>query len=210
MIRRSVSSRLTDNSRVLHRATPRLQVNKCRPARCVAFYQRYAHAGAIGADGYRLLEALRHDPAARLWQISFVEVLRRVWLAQFYVDGDRVRGRTAVDLAPAGQRINSPYVAEATLGNKRSTTCIGNNAHVTETCEPDQVHMITSVETTVAVSADVGQTAPIHPALAAMGLLPGAHPVDAGFVDVEPLMGSQFEHGVRLVGPMRPDVTWQA
>jgi hypothetical protein len=116
MIRHSASSRLTDNCRVLDRATPRLQVNKCGPARRVAFYQRYAHAGAIGADGYRLLEALRRDPAARLWQIPVVEVLRRVWLAQFYVDGDRVRWRTAADRAPAGQRINSPYVAEATFG----------------------------------------------------------------------------------------------
>ena len=24
------------------------------------------------------------------------------------------------------------------------------------------------------------------------------------------LVGSQFEHGVRLVGPVRPDVSWQA
>ena len=29
-------------------------------------------------------------------------------------------------------------------------------------------------------------------------------------MDVALLVGSQFEHGVRLVGPMRPDVSWQA
>ena len=29
-------------------------------------------------------------------------------------------------------------------------------------------------------------------------------------MDVELLVGSQFEHGVRLVGPVRPDVSWQA
>jgi transposase len=87
---------------------------------------RYAHAELIGTDGYRLLEALRRDPeAAWLWQVPAVEVLRRVWLFQFYVDGDKVRWRTAADLAPAGQRINSPYDAEATFGNKRSTTWIG-------------------------------------------------------------------------------------
>jgi transposase len=81
---------------------------------------------------------------------------------------------------------------------------------VTETCEPDQVHLITNVETTPAVAADVDQTAPIQTALATKGLLPGDHLLDAGFVDVELLVGSQFEHGVRLVGPMRPDVSWQA
>jgi transposase len=66
---------------------------------------RYAHPEVIGADGYRLLEALRRDAAAaRLWQVPAVEVLRRVWLCQFYVEGDRVRWRTAADLAPAGHR----------------------------------------------------------------------------------------------------------
>jgi transposase len=59
------------------------------------------------------------------------------------------------------------------------------------------------------VAADVDQTASNHAALAAEGLLPGDYLLDAGFVDVELLVGSQFEHGVRLVGPMRPDVSWQ-
>jgi transposase len=172
---------------------------------------RYAHAEVIGADGYRLLDALRRDAAAAwLWQVPVVEILRRVWLNQFYVEGDRVRWRTAADLAPAGQRINSPYDAEATFGNKRSATWVGYKVHATETCETDQIHLITHVETTLAVSADVDQTGPIHTALAAKALLPGDHLLDAGYVDVELLVGSQFEHGVRLVGPVRPDVSWQA
>jgi len=172
---------------------------------------RSAHAEVIGTDGYRLLEALRSDAAADgLWQVPAVEVLRRVWLTQFYVDDGRVRWRTAADLAPAGQRINTPYDAEATFGHKRSTTWTGYKVHVSETCEPDQVHLITHVETTWAVAADVDQTAPIHTALAAKGLLPGDHLVDAGYLDAELLVGSQFEHGVRLVGPVRPDVSWQA
>ncbi|MGZ3391324.1 MAG: hypothetical protein ACXVCF_17255 [Isosphaeraceae bacterium] len=66
-----------------------------------------------------------------------------------------------------------------------------------EICEPDQVHLITNVETTPVVATDVDETAPIHAALAATGLLPGDHLLDAGYVDVELLVGSQFEHGVR-------------
>ena len=66
------------------------------------------------------------------------------------------------------------------------------------------------MQTTPAVTADVDQTAPIHSALAANGLLPGDHFLDAGYVDVELLVGSRSEHGVRLVGPVRPDVSWQA
>ena len=121
---------------------------------------RYAHAEVIGAAGYRLLDVLTHDAAsAWLWRVPAVETLRRVWLFQFYVEGGRVRWRTAADLAPAGQRINSPYDPGASFGNKRSTTWTGYKVHVTETCEPGQVHLITNVETTWAVTVDVDLTA---------------------------------------------------
>src|SRR3954468_13304687 len=118
--------------------------------------------------------------------------------------------RKAGDLPPAGRRIDSPYDPEATFGNKRSTTWTGYKVHLTETCEDDEVHLITNVETTLAVTADVAQTAPIHTALASKGLLPGDHLLDAGYVDAELLVDSRSDHGVRLVGPVRPDVSWQA
>jgi len=172
---------------------------------------RYAHAEMIGTDGYRLLDAMAEAAAPPwLWQVPAVEVLRRVWLSQFYFEGDRVRWRTAADLAPAGQRINSPYDVEATFGNKRTTTWTGYKVHVTETCEPGQVHLITDVQTSPAVAADVDLTAPIHTVLAGQDLLPGDHLLDAGYVDGELLVSSRTEHGVRLVGPVRPDVSWQA
>ena len=105
-----------------------------------------------------------------------MEVLRRVWLAQFYLDEGRVRWRKAGDLPPAGQRIDSPYDPEATFGNKRSTTWTGYKVHLTETCEDDQVHLITNVETTPAVTADVDQTAPIHAASGGQGAAAGRSP----------------------------------
>jgi transposase len=172
---------------------------------------RYAHGEAIGADGYQLLDVV-YGSAAPTWlsQIPAVETLRRVWLSQFYLDEGRVRWRKAADLPPAGQRIDSPYDPEATFGNKRSTTWTGYKVHLTETCESDEVHLITNVETTAAVTADVDQTAPIHTALKAKDLLPGDHLLDAGYVDAELLVDSQAKHGVRLVGPVRPDISWQA
>jgi transposase len=172
---------------------------------------RYAHGEVIGTDGFRLLEAAYGaDAPSWLQQVPAVEILRRVWLCQYYLDEGRVRWRRAADLPPAGQRIDSPYDPEATFGNKRSTTWTGYKVHLTETCEDAEVHLITNVETTLAVTSDVDLTAPIHTSLAARGLLPGDHLLDAGYVDVELVVSSQSEHGVRLVGPMRPDVSWQA
>src|SRR4051812_44367883 len=84
---------------------------------------RSAHAEVIGGDGYRLLDALRGDAAASwLWQVPAVEVLRRVWLTQFYVDDGRVCWRTAADLAPAGPRVNTPFHAGAALRHQTSPT----------------------------------------------------------------------------------------
>src|SRR4051812_17345824 len=172
---------------------------------------RYAHGEAIGSNGFRLLDAVYGEDAPRwLGDVPAVEILRRVWLAQYYLDEGRVRWRKAGDLPPAGRRIDSPYDPEATYGNKRSTTWTGYKVPLTETCEDDEVHLITNVETTPAVTADVEQTAPIHTALEARGLPPGDHLLDAGYVDAELLVDSQSEHGVRLVGPVRPDVSWQA
>ena len=172
---------------------------------------RYAHGEAIGTDGFQLLGAV-YGPAAPAWlgQVPAVEILRRVWLAQFYIDEGRVRWRKAENLPPAGQRIDSPYDSEATFGNKRSTSWTGYKVHLSETCGDGGVHLITNVETTLAVTADVDQTAPIHTALGAQGQLPGDHLLDAGYVDVELLVGSQSEHRVWLIGPVRPDVSWQA
>jgi transposase len=172
---------------------------------------RYAHAEVIGGDGDQLLDALgRAATPRRLWHVPAVEVLRQVWLQQFYFEDGRVKWRTAEDLAPAGQRINSPYDVEATFGNKRTTTWTGYKVHLTETCESGEVHLITDVQTTPADDADVAMAAPIQAALSARGLLPGDHLLDASYVDSELLVGSLAEHGVRLVGPVHPDVSWQA
>jgi transposase len=53
-------------------------------------------------------------------------------------------------------------------------------------------------------------TATIHRALTAKGLPPGEHLVDAAYIDAEHLVRSCEAHGIDLVGPGRPDPTWQA
>jgi transposase len=53
-------------------------------------------------------------------------------------------------------------------------------------------------------------TAPIRQTLADKALAPATHLTDAGYVDAELLVASQAEHSSELLGPPRPDVSWQA
>jgi transposase len=172
---------------------------------------RKVYAETIGMDGMQLLATLWSDttPIA-LRQISVVETLRQTWVHQFSMSEGQVHLRAAKDLPPAGERMDSPYDPDARYGNKRSTTWTGYKVHLTETCDENQVHLITHVITTHAHQADVAQTEPIHAALEAKALLPEQHMVDAGFVDANLIVTSQKQYGVELIGPVRPNVSWQA
>lgn len=53
-------------------------------------------------------------------------------------------------------------------------------AHLTETCEDDQLNPITNVEMTLVTVQDEHMTDPINQALAAKDLLPKEHLLDLG------------------------------
>lgn len=173
--------------------------------------ERQALAETIGRDGFALLTAIFADDApAWLREVPIVDILRRTWVYQYWVDDGVVRWRKAGELAPAGVRLDSPYDPEAHFGNKRTTTWTGYKVHLTETCDPDRIHLITHVDTTLAAVSDVDRTGAIHDALAEKQLRPREHLVDAGYVDGPLLVSSRAEHGIDLVGPVRPNVSWQA
>lgn len=171
---------------------------------------RQAYAETIGQDGMQLLNTIYDTGPEWLRRIPAVELLRQTWVHQYFIDKGQVRLRSAKDLPPAGQRHDSPYDPQASYGNKRSTTWTGYKVHVTETCDEDSVHLITHVVTTQAHIADINQTASIHEALASKALLPAEHAVDAGYVDGALLVDSNQSFGIELMGPLRPDVSWQA
>ena len=116
-----------------------------------------------------------------------------------------MRWRKAEDLPPAALRSDSPYDPEACYGNKRSQTWTGYKVHVTETCDDDEIHLLTHGETTLAGVTVSSLSAPIHEALAQRTLLPGEHFLDSGYVDADLLVTSQKELGIEVVGPVRPD-----
>src|SRR5512135_1411688 len=144
--------------------------------------ERKQYAEVIGADGSRLLSAI-YSETAPLWlrEIPAVQILRQTWVQQFYAEEGHLRLRGKEDLPPSSLRQDSPYDPEAHYGNKRTTTWTGYKVHLTETCEENQVHLITHVETTIATVPDSEVTASIHETLAKKDLLPDDHLVDAGY-----------------------------
>jgi transposase len=173
---------------------------------------RQKYAQTIGRDGMVLLDRIYDDPSSPPWlrEIPAVEILRRTWVHQYYLDKGKLRWREAENLPPAGTRFSSPYDPEAGYGHKRSTTWVGYKVHLTETCDEPLVHLITNVETTPAHVNDGSQTETIHQSLSEKELLPIEHLVDAGNGSSSLLVSSLKTYSVQLNGPVRPNSSWQA
>jgi len=173
--------------------------------------KRQALTEQIGADGWALLTAIRSAEApAWLAEVPAVEILRRVWVQQFWMDAGVLSFRSDQDIPPASILISSPYDPEAHLSIKRSTVWTGYKVHLTETCDEDLPHLLIHVETTSAPTQDMEMTDPIHQALAEKHLLPAEHAMDTGYVDGAHLVSSQNTYGVDLLGPVTTRPSWQA
>jgi transposase len=138
-----------------------------------------------------------------------VEILRQTWVRQYQVVENKVKLRDAKNLPPSGQRLDTPYDPEARFGNKRSSKWTGYKVHWTETCEEDNVHLITHVVTTKGNETDFGQTEFIHQALKSKELLPSEHMVDTAYVSAALMLETRDQYQLELVGPMRPNCSWQ-
>jgi len=91
-----------------------------------------------------------------------------------------VMWRTERDPPPSALQIHSHYDAEARFSTKREILWAGYKVHLTETCDEEQPHLITHVETTPATTNDGAVTETIHATLEAKALLPEDHVVDSG------------------------------
>jgi transposase len=174
--------------------------------------EREARRERTGVDGAVLLSAIGSaDAPAWLREVPAVDVLRRVWIQNYVPTEHGVRWRTAQDgLPPSAAFLSSPYDVQAHYARKRTTTWVGYKVHLTETCDEGSPHLITHVATTPAPTADGVVTPLVHQALQRTHLLPATHLVDTGYLDAQLLATSQQEYGVDLLGPVRPDVKWQA
>ena len=92
---------------------------------------------------------------------------------------------------------------------KRGESWVGYKIHQTETCDVAAPRVIVNVETTAATVPDDTMLPRVQTALARRGLLPAEHFVDAGYTCAVALLDSA-RHGVRLIGPVADDNSWQA
>jgi transposase len=173
--------------------------------------KRQALTAQIGSDGSWLLMAIRSvDAPVWLSEVPAVEILRRVWVQQFWMEEGVIRWRSDTDIPPASILISSPYDPEAHLSIKRSTVWTGYKVHLTETCDADRPHLLIHVETTPTTTQDMEMTGTIHQGLASKQLLPAEHAMDTGYVDGEHLVTSQDTYGVELLGPVTTSPSWQS
>ncbi|MGF3024059.1 IS1182 family transposase [Methylobacterium aquaticum] len=178
--------------------------------------KREAFVLQVGADGYRLLDAMDGAGAPPLAVAApAVAVLRRVWARHFAREwegspptGDSVRLRPVQGRGP-GDRIESPYDVEARFRAKSGTEWTGYMVHLTETCDPDLPRLVVHTDTTPANVHEAMRTGAIHTGLAGLDLIPSEHLVDAAYVSAEHLVAARERHGVILIGPARPKQGWQ-
>ncbi len=180
--------------------------------------KREAYACQVGADGYRLLDALA-DPKvpSAVVVLPAVAVLHRVWArhleqGQAGPGGD---GTSTVRLRPVqgrgpGDRVESPYDTDARFRTKAGTRWTGYMVHLTETCDADAPHLVVHADTTPANVHEAPRTAPIHAALATKDLAPAEHLVDSAYVSADLFITARDQHGIDLVGPGRRELSWQS
>ena len=184
--------------------------------------EREAYAQQVGEDGFALLDALE-APAVlpELRQRSRVVTLRQLWQQHFErlspallsSDGSctgLVRVKPDRELPPAAHNLESPYDLDARYRRKRSGfVWTGYMVHVSETCGSEEAHLLTHVHTTPATVHEAQCTEPIQQALVDKDLAPKEHLVDAAYVGAAWLVSSRQDHGIDVIGPTRPNVSWQ-
>lgn len=145
-----------------------------------------------------------------LMQLEAAQDLHRLWIQQYVVIDGQVQLREPQDMPPAAAALESPYETEARFSTKRELQWTGYKVHLTESCDEDQPHLLTQVETTAATVADVDALPAIQQGLAQAEMLPAAQLVDAGYVRGSNLVESHATYGIALIGPVAEDHQWQA
>jgi transposase len=172
--------------------------------------ERLALLEQIGADGHRLLDAIYRIGIFGLDRLPAVEILRQIWVQQYYVEDGTARFRQSDNHPAAREMIYSPYDPDARLGVKGEAEWQGYKVHLTETIEPDGLQLITDVQTDVAPATDREALPKVQACLAQRDLLPEQHLVDGGYMTAGHLVDSRRDRQINMLGPVKEDGSWQA
>jgi transposase len=179
--------------------------------------ERDAYVRMVGEDGHDLLDLLETaDAPVGLKELPEVQTLRLVWQRHFQRKTDSGTGIDEVqltpkqELPPAAEAIESPYDTEARFRTRDTVSWTGYMVHLSESCDDETPHLITHVHTTQATVHEAQCTHTIQAQLVAKELPPAEQLVDAAYIDADLLVQSQAQHHITLVGPTRPNNTWQA
>ena len=176
-----------------------------------------AYGQQVGEDAYYLLECLEASDVADWQSLPKIEALKIV-LERHYEykaeapdtpDAPLVRWKSKKELPRTNAGIESPYDVDARFRSRYGVSWVGYAVNVSETCDDEQCHLITHIETTDAAVHEAQRTEVIHQALADKDLSPSEHFVDSAYVSAEHLVNAQKQQ-IELVGPTRKNASWQS
>ena len=176
-----------------------------------------AYGQQVGEDAYYLLARLEASDVDQWQSLPKIEALQIV-LERHYEykadapdtpDAPRVRWKSKKELPRTNAGIESPYDVDARFRSRYGVNWVGYAVNVSETCDDEQCHLITHVETTDASVHEAQRTETIHQALADKDLLPSEHFVDSAYVSAEHLVNAKKQQ-IEMVGPTRKNASWQS
>ena len=175
--------------------------------------KRDAWAQRVGDDAYYLLISLEASTLYGWESLPSIQALKTTLERhyEFIDDGPlpEVRWKAKKELPHAKAGIESPYDVDARFRSRHGVNWVGYAVHLSETCEDDQCHLITHVETTDASVHEAQRTEAIHQSLLSKGLPPSEHFVDSAYVSSEHLVNAK-EQQIEMVGPTRQNASWQS
>ena len=176
--------------------------------------KRNAWAQAVGEDAYYLLFCLEASRIPDWEKLPQIQALKLMLDRHYEYDADgelnaQVRWKSKKELPRAETGIESPYDIDARFRSRRGVNWVGYAVHLSETCDDEQCHLITHVETTDASVHEAQRTEAIHQSLLNKKLPPSEHFVDSAYVSSEHLVNAK-EQQIEIVGPTRQNMSWQA
>lgn len=176
--------------------------------------KRNAWAQQVGEDAYYLLACLEASQLADWESLPRIQALKITLKRHYEYTADapaesRVRWKEKKELPRAEAGIESPYDMDARFRSRREVNWVGYAVHLSETCDDEQCHLITHVETTDATIHEAQRTEAIHQSLADKQMSPSEHFVDSAYVSAEHLVNAK-EQQIEMVGPTRQNPSWQS